>query len=506
MELMKTKKEISEQFKNLFIFEMANNHQGDIQHGKNIIRAMGEIARKYKINAAVKLQYRNLDTFIHPAYRNDTQAKHISRFLSTELSKDQFRELVDEIKKQGLVSMCTPFDEDSVEWIQEHQIEIIKVASCSADDWPLLDKIVSTGKPVIASTGGLNIFQIDNLITYLAHRETNFAILHCVGIYPSPNEVLNMRFIERLRKRYPEITFGYSGHESPANLAPVCAAVAMGARIFERHVGLPTDSVTLNAYSMSPAETDTWVAAALEAMAVCGSKEKTITASEAESLLSLKRGVFFRNPVAKGETIRREDVYFAMPCAPGQITSSDFGRFRANFIAGKNYQTDEALMDQPKTDEYHQLRTIIHEAKGLLSEAGVVLGPDAEIELSHHYGIERFREFGILIVNLINREYCKKIIVVFPGQHHPEQHHIKKEETFHVLSGELELSLNGIHRTLEAGEIVTVDRGVKHAFWSNSGCIIEEVSTTHFRNDSFYTDETINALDPMQRKTIITEF
>jgi sialic acid synthase SpsE/quercetin dioxygenase-like cupin family protein len=506
MEHIEMKKEATKQFQDLFIFEMANNHQGDIEHGKKIIRAMGEIARKHKINAAVKLQYRNLDTFIHPNFRNDTKAKHIGRFLSTELSKDQFRELVNEIKIQGLVSVCTPFDEDSVDWILEHEIEIIKVASCSADDWPLLDKIVSTGKPVIASTGGLNVLQIDNLITYLAHRETSFAILHCVGIYPSPNEVLNMRFLERLRKRYPEITFGYSGHESPDNLSPVYTAVAMGARIFERHVGLPTDSITLNTYSMSPDETEVWVAAALEAMVICGSDEKRITPSESESLLSLKRGVFFRNPVLKGDLIKREDVYFAMPCSPGQITSSDFGRFRARFTAGKNYQTDEALMDTAKSDDYHQLRTIIHEAKGLLSEAGVVLSPSAEIELSHHYGIDRFREFGILIVNLINREYCKKIIVVFPGQHHPEQHHIKKEETFHVLAGQLELSLNGIQKTLTTGEIVTVERGVRHAFWSISGCIIEEVSTTHFRNDSFYTDETINALDPMQRKTIITEF
>lgn len=500
------KKGNAELFDDLFIFEMANNHQGDVEHGKRIIRAMGDIARKRGIRAAVKLQYRNLDTFIHPDFRNDTKAKHISRFLSTELSKNQFKELVDEIKSEGLVSICTPFDEESVQWIIDHKIDIIKVASCSADDWPLLDKIVSTGMPVIASTGGLDILQIDNLITYLAHRETRFAILHCVGIYPSPNEVLNMRFLERLRRRYPEITFGYSGHETPGNLNPIIAAIALGARIFERHVGLPTDTITLNNYSMSPEETDTWVGAALEAKSICGSLDKSITSSESDSLLSLKRGVYFKKPVKKGQLIKREDVYFAMPCQAGQITSSDFGKFRATFTATKNYEVNEALIDHNKTDEFHALRSIIHEAKGLLSEAGVVLSPDAEIELSHHYGIERFREFGILIVNLINREYCKKIIVVFPGQHHPEQHHVKKEETFHILSGELQASMNGIERTLKTGEILTIERGVRHAFWSLKGCIIEEVSTTHYRNDSFYTDETINSLDPMQRKTIITEF
>jgi sialic acid synthase SpsE/mannose-6-phosphate isomerase-like protein (cupin superfamily) len=496
----------AELFDDLFIFEMANNHQGDVEHGKRIIRAMGEIGRNRKIKAAVKLQYRNLDTFIHPDFRHNTEAKHISRFLSTELSKEQFRELVREIKVQGLVSVCTPFDEDSVQWIIDHEIEIIKVASCSADDWPLLDRIVGAGKPVIASTGGLQLPQIDNLINFLSHREVEFAILHCVGIYPSPNELLNMRFIERLRKRYPEIIFGYSGHEAPDNLGPVLAATALGASIFERHVGVPTENITLNAYSMSPEQADAWVAAALEAKSMCGSVEKSISSAESESLLSLKRGVFFCKSVEKGQAITREDIYFAMPCGSGQVTSSDFGKFRAKFIASKNYSANEALIECINTDEYHNLRLIIHEAKGLLSEAGIVLMPSAEIELSHHYGIQRFREFGLLIVNLINREYCKKILIIFPGQHHPEQYHIKKEETFHVLSGELILSLNGIKRQLTKGDIVTIERGVKHAFWSIKGSIIEEVSTTHFRNDSFYTDEKISILDPMQRKTIITEF
>ena len=69
---------------------MANNHQGDVNHGINIIKEMGKIAKKHNIKAAVKLQYRQLDSFIHPDFRNDTKAKHISRFLSTELKQDQF--------------------------------------------------------------------------------------------------------------------------------------------------------------------------------------------------------------------------------------------------------------------------------------------------------------------------------------------------------------------------------------------------------------------------------
>ena len=484
---------------------MANNHQGDVAHGISIIKEMGKIAKKHNVRAAVKLQYRQLDTFIHPDYRNDTKAKHISRFLSTELDPSQFLELVKAIKAEGMYSMCTPFDEESVDLILQHEIDIIKIASCSADDWPLLNKIVGTNKTIISSTGGLSMLEIDNLFSFLTTRSSNFAILHCVGIYPSPNETLNLNFISKLKIRYPSITIGYSGHEKPDNYDVVKVALSKGAEIFERHVGVPTDTITLNGYSMNPKETDKWIEAALIAKEILGN-DKVVTKDEADSLLSLKRGVFAKRAIKKGKVIKSEDVFFAMPCKEGQLTSSDFGKLRAYYVASANYGVNESIFEKVVTDKYHNLRTIIHEAKGMLNEAGIVLNEKAEIELSHHYGIDRFNEAGILIVSLVNKEYCKKIIVVFPGQNHPEQYHIKKEETFHILSGELLVTLNGIEFTALKGGIFTIDRGVKHAFSSKKGAIIEEISTTHFRNDSYYTDPLISQQDPMTRKTVIEKF
>ena len=96
--------------------------------------------------------------------------------------------------------------------------------------------------------------------------------------------------------------------------------------------------------------------------------------------------------------------------------------------------------------------------------------------------------------------------MVFSNQTHPEQYHIKKEETFHILKGELIASINGIEKILSEGDILTIERGDRHAFKSNTGCIIEEVSTTHFRNDSFYTDPAIAMQDPMTRKTVLDKF
>ena len=131
-------------FNDLIIFELANNHQGSVEHGKSIIKALGNIARKYDLNAAVKFQYRDLDTMIHPDFVRRADVKHIPRFLSTRLTPEQFYEMTECVKDNGMHTMCTPFDENSVDLIMDHGIEVIKVASCSAVDWPLLEKIAGT--------------------------------------------------------------------------------------------------------------------------------------------------------------------------------------------------------------------------------------------------------------------------------------------------------------------------------------------------------------------------
>lgn len=156
-------------FENLIIFEMANSHQGDIHHVLNIIKEMGKITKEYNINAAVKLQYRDLDSFIHPNVRDRSDVPHIERFLSTRLSVEQFNKLVMAIRDNGMLAMSTPFDEKSVDICVSQNLDIIKIASCSAKDWPLLEVVAKTKKPVIISTGGLSFSDMDNLYSFFRH-------------------------------------------------------------------------------------------------------------------------------------------------------------------------------------------------------------------------------------------------------------------------------------------------------------------------------------------------
>jgi quercetin dioxygenase-like cupin family protein len=126
---------------------------------------------------------------------------------------------------------------------------------------------------------------------------------------------------------------------------------------------------------------------------------------------------------------------------------------------------------------------------------------EADLELSHHYGIDKFFETGITMITVVNRAYCKKLIIVLPGQTHPAQYHKKKEETFVVLHGQVKLTKDDWVRTLERGHVDTIEPGTVHSFTSDTGCIIEEVSSTHYVDDSYYIDPAIH--ENKDRKTFV---
>ena len=102
---------------------------------------------------------------------------------------------------------------------------------------------------------------------------------------------------------------------------------------------------------------------------------------------------------------------------------------------------------------------------------------------------------------IVNEEYCKKLLILLPNQKHPAQYHKIKRETFHVINGDVNLSLDGVESVLKIGDVITIDPGVVHIFSSKNGCIIEEISSNHQANDSFYVDDEITKNS--NRKTLV---
>jgi sialic acid synthase SpsE/quercetin dioxygenase-like cupin family protein len=495
----------NEIFKNLFVFEMANNHMGSLEHGLKVIKEFHEVSKKFDFNFGFKLQYRDLDTFIHPDFQGRTDIKYIKRFTETRLNEDEFKILKDEIKKYNFIPVCTPFDEKSVDLIEKHDFGIIKIASASFTDWPLLERIAETEKPIIASTAGASLEEIDMAVSFFEHRRKNFCLMHCVGEYPTSNVNLELNQIDFLCKRYQDVPIGYSTHEEPDNFNAIKIAIGKGVTVFERHVGLKTDKYSLNDYSSTPEQINKWLLAAQEAFVMCGVLNKRRDCSEKEKtdLSGLKRGVFAKRRIMEGEKIDLTNTFFAIPNIENQILANDFSKYM-EFAANKEIEINKPIIfqDMDAKNLREKVLQIIKSVRQILIDSKIILPNKIEFELSHHYGIEKFEQWGAVIISCINREYCKKLIIMLPGQKHPIHYHKKKEETFHVLYGDVTINLKGMEKEYKAGEIIVVERGDKHSFSSKNGAVFEEVSTTHYINDSFYDDEQI--VKNKNRKTEMT--
>jgi len=490
----------------LVVLEMANNHMGDMTHGFKVISDFGAVCRKFpEFKFAFKLQYRELDTFIHPSMRGRDDIKYIKRFSETKLTRENFDQLVSKIREEGFLAMATPFDNASVATIVEQKLDILKIASCSFTDWPLLEEAVAANLPVIASTAGAELSDIDKVVSFLAHRNKDFAIMHCVGEYPTADEKLHINQINLLQQRYPGVRIGFSTHEDPSNTDIVKMAVAKGATIFEKHVGVETEKYALNAYSASPLQIQAWLEAARYAFTVCGVGDQRLPENTAEkaSLRSLRRGVFLRHDVKAVATITNDDVYFAFPPEDGQFTANDWSKY-AQFTSTSKISKGAALTptNAKRMDTRDTIWKIAQKVSNLIKESKITVPGGIDLEISHHYGLDKFDQVGLTMFTVVNRGYCKKLLVSLPGQQHPEQYHNKKEETFHVLHGEVHISLNGEKRVCFPGEVINVEPGVRHAFVSPTGSVIEEISSTHYKDDSYYTDESI--MNNKMRKTHLT--
>lgn len=497
----------TEETKPLFILEMANNHTGSVGHGIRIIRECAKVTRDFPFRFSVKLQYRDIDTFIHPAYQGRTDLKFVKRFSQTRLSWDQYKALKDAIQEHGFLSMCTPWDEVSVEKIEEHGFDIIKVPSCYFTDWPLLERIAQSDLPIIASAGGARIEDVDRVVSFFKHRNRTFSLMHCVGEYPTSEDKLELNQIDLFRRRYPGVDIGYSTHEQPDNCDAIKLAISKGARLFEKHVGVPTDQIKLNAYSANPEQLRRWLEAAVQAYRLCGVQGKRHSFSTAElgTLRDLQRGAFAKERIAKGQRIQPSQLSLAIPNIPTQIVANDLSKY-TEFHATADIEPGAPVLEA--NTRRHDKRELVGQAigkvKALLSASRTVVPRQVDLEISHHYGLDRFDRFGSTVLTVVNREYCKRLIVLIPGQTHPEQWHKLKDETYHILYGEMDLILDGVQQRRGANEVVIIPRGVRHGFTTNTGVIIEEISTSYSQGDSYYTDPDV--AQNGQRKTFVTHW
>ena len=483
---------------------MANNHMGDYRHAKKIIDLFYSLKKKYykEVDFAFKYQFRDLDTFINYNYAHYNK-KGVERFVSTRLNSYQWSKLISYTKKKFKI-ICTAFDENSIKKINDKKFNYLKIASCSMNDWPLLEAISKTNKlPIICSLGGASLNDIRKTVSFFESKKIDVKFLYCVAKYPTERENLNLSFFKYLRDIYGEKICGFSTHENPDEKMTGAIAYTLGAKIFEKHVNIDTKKYAKNNYSATPFQVENWVKNILEAKKINGIKKnrENFLKYEKKNLREFQRGVYIKPNLnlKKNEQITLDKIDIKFPNTKGQLISNDLSKFKT-FIAKKDIQSSKPILikDLKIVDKRFKIEEIRNKVLDQINEAKISVNLNSKIEISHHYGLKNFYKFGLCMTTIVNKKYCKKLLFIFKNQKHPAQYHKKKTETFEVLFGKiiLKTTINGKRkkRTLKPGDTYTIQKNEIHEFTTHSknGAIIEEISTTSIKSDSFYVDNKIN--------------
>jgi len=310
-------------FEDLFVLEVANNHWGDINRGLKIINDYAKIVRFNNVRASIKLQFRDVDNFIHKDYLHRTDVRYIKKTLATKMTDEDYAILFEAIKKNGMMAMATPFDEKSVDLCVSLGAEIIKIASSDLNDWVLIEKIARTKKPVIVSTGGSSLKDMDDLVKFFDNRKIPLAINHCVSLYPSEDHELELNQIDFIKNRYPGHVVGFSSHEYHDWTSSMLIAYAKGARTFERHVDIDKDGIPVSPYCSTPEQIDVWFKAyhkVREMSGGVGITKRIPPLREIQYLDQLVRGVYAKKDLNEGHTLSNDDIYLAIPLLKGQLS------------------------------------------------------------------------------------------------------------------------------------------------------------------------------------------
>ncbi len=293
-----------------FVAEAGLNHGGSREKALAMVRAAkwaGADAVKFQTFKAEKLASSRRAQLAHTG---DVDMQELFRKL--ELDYDTFRILFKEAKRLEIDFMSTPFDEESVDFLDELGVGAFKVASGDITHRPLLQKIAAKKKPVLISTGMSSVEEIEHSIDWMfTEQNSQVILLHCVSAYPPrPNE-LNMKSVEFLRDRFG-LPVGFSDHSVGTMGATI--AVALGAQVIERHFMLDTrGDVPDRDVSFDTKQLRTHIEELRGIGVMLGERAKLVGESEERNKTASRRALYARRPIAPGETISRDMLYALRP-------------------------------------------------------------------------------------------------------------------------------------------------------------------------------------------------
>ena len=289
------------------VAEIGNNHEGDFDVAQELIRQAAKAGAD-----AVKFQ-----TFL-PEYLAGGDKARFERLKDFQFSYEQFSKLALVAQSEGIIFFSTPFDPKSADFLNEIQ-PVFKIASSDNTHWPFLRQIAHFGKPVILSTGMTTLSEINEMekVIQTVWKEQNcdpgLALLHCVSSYPAPAEQANLKAIKTLAKHFRNCVPGYSDHTF--GITAALSAVAMGARVIEKHFTLDKNYSDFRDHQLSADPTDLkeLVTHIRELERMLGSGEKAPQPNELVMQEALRRSAAAAQDLKKGTVVSELDLIWVRP-------------------------------------------------------------------------------------------------------------------------------------------------------------------------------------------------
>jgi len=299
--------EINSQNPTYIIAEIGINHNGKIEDAKKLI----DVAINAGANA-VKFQKRSLnelyreDVLKNPNIESQGLEILIDVLKEVELKDEEIEDLIKYCKQKEITFLCTPWDIPSVKFLEQFDLPAYKIASADLTNFPLIDYMIKTGKPLIISTGMSKMEEIEKTVNFLEQNKSKFVLLHCNSTYPAPIETLNLDLIPVLKEKF-QVPIGYSGHET--GITSTLVATIMGAEVIERHITLDKSMEGLDqAASLDPNEFKNLIQNIREAEKAKGKPVKKMTRGEIMQKEVLGKSIVAKSDIDVGDTFTEDNL------------------------------------------------------------------------------------------------------------------------------------------------------------------------------------------------------
>lgn len=330
------------------IAEAGVNHNGSLELAKKMIEKAKEAGADY-----IKFQTFQPEKLVSKyaqkaEYQKETtggQESQLDMLRKLALSRQDFVALRDYCRKQEIGFISTPFDMESIDFLNMLDMDFWKLPSGEITNLPYLVRIAKTGKPIVMSTGMCTMKEIGEALEWLNKSGAGkITLLHCNTQYPTPMEDVNLNVMQSLRQRF-QLPVGYSDHTVGIEV-PVAAA-ALGAVVIEKHFTLDkTMEGPDHRASLEPEELKAMIAAIRNIERALGSDEKKPTASEKGNIAVARKSIVARTGIRKGEPFTEENITAKRP---GNGISPMRWYEILGKPAGRDYLEDELIAEEELT-------------------------------------------------------------------------------------------------------------------------------------------------------------